>query len=371
MFQLQITNYRGQSMPIIFVHGVSSRKYNNHEKTWEEIERNLRQYVAPSLVNSNETESTWIKESFWGELSAPLKKGMRGSIPDDARVMRLIKQKRNWIARKVEQYKHVPNSGKDNFLLELIPEARKKLIDLPGYLFGRIVDPLRKPLNENVTLFLGDIFFYLARRGTAENPGKITTQLLEKLIEAHKIKVETGEPLIVFSHSMGGQLVYDMVSYYLPKMSQVPGHERLKDISIDFWCAAASQVGLFKEMEVFKQDDDGSSATSKQEFLELDLGVRAWKGKIEPIVPIDFPSEHLNIWWNLWDDSDYLSFTVEPFVKEVFDDLYDSGKSPTLSHTSHFDDPDFYKEFALLIQEAKNLNWDRQKFLQEVLDATT
>jgi len=195
--------------------------------------------------------------------------------------------------------------------------------------------------------------------------------LLEKLIEAHKIKVETGEPLIVFSHSMGGQLVYDMVSYYLPKMSQVPGHEGLKDISIDFWCAAASQVGLFKEMEVFKQDDDGSSATSKQEFLELDLGVRAWKGKIEPIVPIDFPSEHLNIWWNLWDDSDYLSFTVEPFVKEVFDDLYDSGKSPTLSHTSHFDDPDFYKEFALLIQEAKNLNWDRQKFLQEVLDATT
>jgi hypothetical protein len=355
-------------MPIIFVHGVSSRKYNNHEETWEEIERNLRQYVAPSLVNSNETELTWIEESFWGELSAPLKKGMRVSIPDDARVMRLIKQKRSWIARKIEQFKHVPDSNRGYYLRELIPEAGKKLIDLPGYLFGRIVDPLRKPLNENVTLFLGDIFFYLARRGTAENPGEITKQLLDKLKEAHKKKLETGEPLIVFSHSMGGQLVYDMVSYYLPKMSQVPGQDELKDISIDFWCAAASQVGLFKEMKVFKQDDDGSSATSHQKFLELDLGVGAWEDKIEST---DFPSNHLKIWWNLWDDSDYLSFTVEPFVKEVFDDLYDSGKSPALSHTNHFDDPDFYKEFALLIQEAKNVNWDRQKFLQEVLDATT
>ncbi len=30
-------------MPIIFVHGVSSRKYNNHEKTWKEIEENLKE----------------------------------------------------------------------------------------------------------------------------------------------------------------------------------------------------------------------------------------------------------------------------------------------------------------------------------------
>jgi hypothetical protein len=354
-------------MPIIFVHGVSSRKYNNHEKTWKEIEENLKEHVAPALFQLGGTETTSIKNVFWGELSVPLYKGMRKSIPDEARVIKLIEQKRSWIARKIEQLKHTPNPDKIDFLLGLIPESRKKLIDLPGYLFGRLVDPLRKPLNEDVTLFLGDVFFYLARRGTAENPGEITKQLLKNLIDAHDFKMRTGEPLIVLSHSMGGQLVYDMVSYYLPEMSKIPGNEKLKDICIDFWGAAASQVGLFKEMKVFKQDDDGSSSQSKQEFLELDLGVGAWEDEIKPIKPIDFPSKHLKIWWNLWDDSDYLSFTVDPFVKEVFDDLYDSGKSPALSHTSHFDDPDFYKEFALLIKEAKDVNWDRSLFLKEVL----
>ncbi|MBD2616245.1 hypothetical protein H6G94_34230 [Nostoc punctiforme FACHB-252] len=354
-------------MPIIFVHGVSGRKYNNYVKTWEVIEGNLRKYVAPVILTPTSNEPSFIEEAFWGDVSVPFYMNRRASIPNDERVMKLIKQKSSWIARKIEQFEHIPESDRDDFLWDLIPEAGKKLIDLPGYLFGRVVDPLRRPLNENVTLFLGDIFFYLARRGTADNPGKITTQLLEKLIEAHNIKIETGEPLIVFSHSMGGQLVYDIISYYLPKISQIPGNEKLKDISIDFWCAAASQVGLFKEMKVFKQDDDGSTAQSKQDFLELDLGVATWKDEIEPIEQIDFPSQHLKIWWNLWDDSDYLSFTVEPFIKEVFDDLYDSGKSPAQSHTSHFDDPDFYKQFALLIQEAKSVNWDRQKFLQEVL----
>lgn len=354
-------------MPIIFVHGVASRKYNNHDKTWDEIEKNLKTYVAPAI--SHDPNNVSIEEAFWGDVSVQFYKNKRASIPDDARVMELIKQKKSWIERKIEQFEHLSLSQKNIFLREIIPEARKKLIDLPGYLFGRVVDPLRQPLNENITLFLGDIFFYLARRGTAENPGEITTQLLKKLKEAHQIKVETGEPLIVLSHSMGGQLVYDMISYYLPQMSKLPKHQELKDISIDFWCAAASQVGLFKEMKVFKQDDDGSSAESKQDFLELDLGVEVWEreNQQEPIRQIDFPSEHLKIWWNLWDDSDYLSFTVEPFVKEVFDDLYDSGKSPARSHTSHFDDPDFYKEFALLIQEAKDANWDRQNFLKEVL----
>jgi len=225
-----------------------------------------------------------------------------------------------------------------------------------------------------VTLFLGDIFFYLAKRGTADNPGKISDQLLNSLKKAHKNKIEKGEKLIVFSHSMGGQLVYDMVSYFLPQMSQLPQYAKhsYKDIYIDFWCAAASQVGLFKEMKVFKQDDDGQPASSNQEFLELDLGVEvlereAARGDTERSTEkVEFPSDHLNIWWNLWDDSDYLSFTAEPSIKEVFDDLYDSGKSPVRSHINHFDDPDFYKEFALLIREAQEVEWERQMFLDKV-----
>lgn len=359
-------------MPIVFVHGVSSRKDENSDRNWNKIEENLRKYVAPVLLKPSDADNITILEAFWGDLSVPLKQGKRLSMPDDKRVLKLIKQKGSWLSRKIKEFEKLPNPEKAKFLLELVSETRKKLRDLHGYLFGRIVDPLRKPLNESVTLFLGDIFFYLSKRGTAEQPGAITKQLLDKLIEAHNSKIKEEEPLIVFSHSMGGQLVYDMVSYYLPKMSEMHPNEPYKNIYIDFWCAAASQVGLFKEMQVFKQDDDGSSTENKQKFLELDLGRKFWdypNSYKEPINKVDFPSQHLEIWWNLWDDSDYLSFTVEPFVNEVFDDLYDSGKSPAHSHTSHFDDPDFYREFALLIQEAKDVGWDRPKFLEKVLDS--
>jgi hypothetical protein len=366
-------------MPIIFVHGVANRKDTNHKRNWEKIEASLKKYVAPVLLNPSDADKITILEAFWGDLSVPLRSGKRVSMLDDKRVINLIKQKKSWIERKIREFNELPNSERTKFLRELVPEARKKLIDLPGYLLGRLADPLRKPLNEGVTLFIGDVFFYLAKRGTAEKPGKITEQLLDTLTEAHKIKMRTGEPLIVFSHSMGGQLVYDMVSYYLPQMSQMPEYEKykdicIKDICIDFWCATASQVGLFKEMQVFKQDDDGSSTEDKQEFLELDLGRKFWDDQDyykKPINKVDFPSQHLKIWWNLWDDSDYLSFTVEPFVKEVFDDLYDSGKPPTHSHSGYFDDPDFYREFALLIQEAKDVGWDRLMFLEKVLNSST
>ena len=116
-------------MPIIFVHGVSSRKYNNHEKTWKEIEENLKEHVAPALFQLGGTETTSIKNVFWGELSVPLYKGMRKSIPDEARVIKLIEQKRSWIARKIEQLKHTPNPDKIDFLLGLIPEGNQSYQD--------------------------------------------------------------------------------------------------------------------------------------------------------------------------------------------------------------------------------------------------
>jgi hypothetical protein len=54
-----------------------------------------------------------------------------------------------------------------------------------------------------------------------------------------------GEPLVVLTHSMGGQIFYDLVTHFLPRM---PEH---RGIRIDYWCAAASQVGLFEELGLF------------------------------------------------------------------------------------------------------------------------
>lgn len=381
-------------MPIIFVHGVSTRLNTGHDRVWEEIiEPKLRTYIAPAI--SNDPKNVSIEEAYWGDVSVPFYKQERYSLPKEDRVKELYQAKGTWLKRKTEELWHRihdENLSREDikYLKYLLPAANKRLATLAGYEIAEVFNRLegRRHLNESITLFLGDVFFYLATRGEPHNvssrlkkleesgqpekgkPGVITAQLLEAVKKAHQIKIaRDNEPLIVLSHSMGGQLVYDLVSYYLPKISEFD--QTYQDIRIDFWCAAASQVGLFKEMKVFKEDDGGDdvllAADTATKLFQMDLGVGLWNKNPVPIIqPASLPDTHLNIWWNLWDDKDYLSFTAEPFFKGIFDDLYDSGMSPVRAHTSHFEQEDFYMEFALMLQEAKESGWDRDKFLQEV-----
>ena len=332
-------------MPIVFVHGVASRLEGGHDKVWGNIGTNLKNHVAPEIASNNVEVS--IEEAYWGGDGVP---SIKLSIPDNERVKKIFEIKKSWILRKIEARE---------FDKLFSSEGWRRLIDVVGYFFTRLIDSHRGPLNANVTLFLGDIFTYLDKRGTPEEPGEITKTLLYALSKAHKHQQQKNnqEKLIVISHSMGGQLVYDVVSYFLPQMSNLPENTQfttkegesftikdIKDIRIDFWCAAASQVGLFEEMKLFP-------ANSKK-----------------PASPkIAFPDDkYLNIWWNLWDDNDYLSFTAEPFFEEVFDDLYDSGKPASKAHTAHFEQEDFYNELASVLKEVKEEKWNRPKFLKKV-----
>lgn len=318
-------------MPIVFVHGVASRLEGGHAQVWQTIKKNLRENIAPKI--SKDSQNVLIEEAYWGDFGVPEAKH---SLPDDERIKKLYQTQKSWIVRRIR-------SG--DIQKDFLPEALKRLVDLGGHFFTRLIEPARKPLNKQVTLFLGDVFTYLAMRGTPENPGDITKQLLGTLKRAHdnKTEKEEYEPLVVISHSMGGQLVYDAVTYYLPEMSKIPEYESYKDIRIDFWCATASQVGLFKEMKLFQAD-----ITNPFQSAEKPL----------------FPDKHLNLWWNLWDANDYLSFTTGSLFDEVIDDLYDSGRSFFKAHTSHFEQPDFYKQLALMLKEAKKAEWKREQFIK-------
>lgn len=327
-------------MPIVFVHGVATRREGDHDEVWKIIEQQLKKRVAAKIASV--PEKIWIEEAYWGDDGVP---SIKLSVPDNKRVKKIFESKKSWIFRKI-----IAREFHENFL----SDTWERLKDLAGYFLTRIIDSRRESLNAQVTLFLGDIFTYLDKRGTPEDPGEITKNLLNALSKAHKNqqKGNNQEKLIVISHSMGGQLVYDVVSYFLPKMSEMPENtefqtsrgERftikdIKDIRIDFWCAAASQVGLFQEMKLFRANSD---------------------------TPIPFPDKHLNFWWNLWDDNDYLSFTAEPFFEDVFDDLYDSGKSFGKAHTAHFEQADFYKDLAFVLKRLNEENWDRKKFLNKI-----
>jgi hypothetical protein len=141
-----------------------------------------------------------------------------------------------------------------------------------------------------------------------------------------------GEPLVVVTHSMGGQIVYDLVTHFLPAIKS--------DLRVDFWCATASQVGLFEEMKLFKlHSPDYSKKT----------------GKKSPIPE----RRYLGWWWSVWDHNDFLSYTGAPIFEGIDDESYNSGVSLVEAHGEYLLRPSFHRKLARKVLEVKKLNWRR------------
>lgn len=214
-------------------------------------------------------------------------------------------------------------------------EALSRADQSPGFAVSQVLGEIRPPLNNFITLFLGDVFTYLVNRKDASAPGEIPQRLLDGLAKARAIqKQRPDEPLVVLSHSMGGQIVYDVVTSFLPKM------DLYKDIRVDFWCATASQVGLFEELKLFLAPSDQYSLARRNK--------------------VPFPDRrYLGVWWNVWDSNDFLSYTVKPIFEGVDDEPYSSGMSVLGAHGGYLQRPSFYRVFAAKLRSARANNWSR------------
>ena len=214
-----------------------------------------------------------------------------------------------------------------------VGEALSRGVSLSGSAVSRVLAEVRKPLNALITLFLGDVFVYLDKRGDASEPGEIPCRLLKALDKARDCQLErNSEPIIVLSHSMGGQIVYDAITHFLPRM---PQHTSTR---VDFWCATASQVGLFEEMKLFLE--------SNSEYGE---------GR-----PVPFPdSKHLGVWWNVWDHNDFISYTARHIFAGVDDQNYGSGMSLLSAHGGYLHRPSFFRIFAAKLRAARSHKWER------------
>jgi hypothetical protein len=211
-----------------------------------------------------------------------------------------------------------------------LKETTGRALGVPAYAVSVAAAELRKPLNELVSLFAGDVFVYLDKRGSAGSPGAIPARLLDKLEAARANQASRGgEPLVVLSHSMGGQLVYDAVTHFLP---ETPG---LQGIRIDFWCATASQVGFFEEAKLFLASDT----------------------TLEGPTLVPFPRAHLGVWWNVWDHNDVLSFTVNGIFDGALDEPYDTGLSLASAHGGYLTRPSFFRRLAKRLEAAKAAGW--------------
>ena len=202
----------------------------------------------------------------------------------------------------------------------LIDEAN----DTTGDALAHTLIGIRLPVSELLSRFLGDIFIYLnSRDASPAAPSSILLRVMDAIRDAYD--VANGEPLIILSHSMGGQIMYDLVTWYFQKTA---GYDHIK---IDFWGAAACQVGIFEEMKLFKSSDPALKAPNH--------------------VPAPLSSV-LKRWVGYWDPSDVLSFLTSPIISGCVDQVFTSGTTPLQAHGQYLIQPRFYRMLARDVAES-------------------
>lgn len=357
-------------MPIVFVHGVAVRDEDDPQHAaverltrgaeWAMVEVALRDHVAP-VVRPEDPERTHIGRAYWGDLGArrhevldppvPLRRvALPAALTSDelaeALQQRLFEQlpPALWPAVVRAVWSVTSDSSipaqlaarsprrQSAWLLKQVRQQLEQEAPELARAFGpvaadvaasrrrnvrRAMVEVRKPFQEVVPIFVGDVLRYLDGRGRPGAPGAITRRVLEALAVARDADRAPGEPLVVVSHSMGGQLVYDALTAFA---ADVPGGLP----RVDLWCVAGGQVGFFAELGMF----------------------------LEPATPalVGVPPERLGYLWNAWSSSDVLSFPAHGRVARAHDSDFAYSGNVTTVHTAYLRDPAFYRTLAAKVQ---------------------
>lgn len=170
----------------------------------------------------------------------------------------------------------------------------------------------RRSLAKRTTLLVGDVLFYLARRGTPAQPGGIVS-----LVAGHLEQASQQRPVIVITHSMGASIVYDILTHFRP------------DLRVDLFVTVGSQVGLFQELSLFPATDPALPTAQ------------------HPKVPA---VSSISRWINVVDPADILAFQAAPVFSGVTDLPYRS--SALWAHSAYFRQPTFHDWLADRAREA-------------------
>lgn len=291
-------------MPIVFLHGVAARDGEPDAALWTDIATYLRRYVAPVLAD--DPEGVPIVKIYWGDLGVRLAWD-GASLPGATHLVAA----REHHVRPLLARIHKSDRWR---------EVRRRSLWMPTHLASKAAAQARHLMSAEVVEFLGDALVYFAARGTAADPGPIVRRVIAGLDSAQALRTARGgEPMVVFSHSMGGQIIYDLVTHFLPAL-----HPE-SNLRIDFWAAASSQVGLFEELKLFAVSNPAH-------------------GPGAPVPALD--RRYLGHWWNVWDPDDFLSFSVRDIIAGVDDMPYKSGLGAGMAHFGILRQPSFYQLFG-------------------------
>lgn len=366
-------------MPIVFIHGVAVRQQGDpgweqvNQVTggvqWPKVRQRLREFVAPA-VRPAAPDEVDIRQLYWGDLGVfyagegrslgswtPTSAGPGPTVPapadltpdelgealEDAFERRSLTRdwptllEAVWSVARDENLRSIllmlPAGQQWPFLLAAV-EARLPAVPLLARLeeprpprrlvvqrrrgLSRTLSTVRRPLEDFVPLFIGDVLAYVGGRGTPERPGPVMARVLAGL-KAAQAQARPGEPLVVLTHSMGGQLLYDALTSYLPADPEAEG------LRVDLWCATGSQVGLFREMG---------------QFIE--------QGPLPTPALRDSP--HAGYFWNVWSYSDLLSFRCEGVILGAHDTAFPFLGDVRSDHFAYLTHDDFYRTLAVKVR---------------------
>lgn len=198
---------------------------------------------------------------------------------------------------------------------EQIKEGASRLKGAVSSLAGRaLVDVARPGLHHQASRFMGDVLVYLRERGTRENPGAIVREVVDKLDQARSQLRPGDDKLIVIAHSMGGNISYDILTYFRP------------DLKVDVLVTVGSQVALLEEMKLFVVSDKTRPVDPKTDRLSL--------------------PPNIGRWLNVFDYNDVFGFAATGVFQGVEDFSYITGRGVISAHTTYFTRPSLHRRLG-------------------------
>ncbi|HEV3456097.1 MAG TPA: hypothetical protein VHG32_06030 [Thermoanaerobaculia bacterium] len=183
-----------------------------------------------------------------------------------------------------------------------------------------IVGAVRPVATRRAGQFFGDVFAYLGNRKPIQ---QIVTQAL---LDANAKRDAADPRLVVVAHSMGGNIVYDLLT------SVLAGKLR-----VDAFVTVGSQVGLFKELALYTEDAAASRAGAA-------AGTAA---------PARVPKPAgIGTWINVFDPIDVLGFAAAGVFTEVSDFAFSNETSPLDAHSLYFFRPRFHQRLRARLAAA-------------------
>jgi hypothetical protein len=167
----------------------------------------------------------------------------------------------------------------------------------------------RTPLHRTLITFLGDAFVYFHERDASWST--IGDRVTIALRQADADREKTGEPLVVVAHSMGGNIVYDLLT------------STLGGLHVDTFVTVGSQVAVIEELKLFASSD------------------RTIPSMETPKVRMP---HNIGRWINVFDTLDVLGFAAERVFDGVEDFRFRTGHM--WAHGGYFVEPTFHQRLA-------------------------